>query len=87
MLALGFEVKATTFVMVIQALCKDCKSEAAAELLRVMVSRNINLRSAFYLSIVTRVAKSGQLKQIQMLHQVLVECKVLKEDSQFILSS
>jgi pentatricopeptide repeat protein len=75
MLSLGFEVKTTTF-----------ESEAA-EILRVMVSRNSNLRSAFYLSIVSRVAMSGQLKEAQILHQQLVECKVLKEDSQFILSS
>jgi pentatricopeptide repeat protein len=75
MLSLGFEVKTTTF-----------ESEAA-EILRVMVSRNSNLRSAFYLSIVSRVAMSGQLKEAQILHRQLVECKVLKEDSQFILSS
>uniref|UniRef100_A0A0A9DRR0 Uncharacterized protein n=1 Tax=Arundo donax TaxID=35708 RepID=A0A0A9DRR0_ARUDO len=87
MLALGFEVKATTYVMMIQALCRDCKAETAVEILRVMVSKSINPRSAFYLSIVTRVAKSGWLKEAQMLHQELVECKVLKEDSKFILSS
>lgn len=87
MLALGFEVKATTFSMMIQAFCKGCKAEAAAEILRVMVSRNVNRRSAFYLSIVTRVAKSGRVKEAQILHQELLQSKVLKEDSQFILSS
>ena len=86
MLALGFEVKATTFSMMIQALCKECKAEAAAEILRVMVSKNINHRTAFYLSIVTRVAKSGQVKEAQMLYQELVKCQVLKENSQFTLS-
>jgi hypothetical protein len=68
-------------------LCGECKVEAAAEILRVMASKNINHGSAFYLSIVTRVAKSGPVKEAQMLHQKLVECKVLEEDSQFVLSS
>ncbi|WVZ59307.1 hypothetical protein U9M48_009465 [Paspalum notatum var. saurae] len=75
MLALGFEIKATTFSIIIQALCRDCKVEAAAEVLRVMVSGNVNHSSAFCISIVTRVAKSGQIKEAQMLHQELVDCK------------
>jgi pentatricopeptide repeat protein len=70
--------------MVIQALCRDGKAEAAAEILRLMVSGIKSNTNSFYLSIVRRVAKSGRIEEAERLHRELIDCKVLPLESHFL---